>query len=97
MQNVSAIADDIHGSTEVEHDIILLETLDQCKRAGLSMNCEKYDINKSSVKLLGNILSNGLKPDSTKIKAIQDLQIPTSKGEVRSLIGMVTFLGKVYT
>ena len=33
LQDVSAIADDIknHGSTQIEHYILLLETLDRCK------------------------------------------------------------------
>ena len=97
LPKVNPIADDvkIHGCSEIEHDVLLLETLERCRRAGLNLNYAKCDIKKDSIKFFGNILSTaGMKPDVNKVKAIIDMKPPQNKGEVRSLIGMITFLNR---
>ena len=85
----------IHGNSELEHDLYLLEVLDRCQQAGLHLNPDKCQIKKNSVKFYGNLLTTtGMKPDPKKIEGIVKLTPPTNKLEVRSLVGMVTFLNR---
>ena len=64
--NAKPVADDIkiHGNSELEHDLYLLEVLDRCQQAGLHLNPDKCQIKKNSVKFYGNLLTTtGMKPD----------------------------------
>ena len=81
LPKVNPIADDvkIHGCSEIEHDVLLLDTLERCRRAGLNLNYAKCDIKKDSIKFFGNILSTaGMKPDVNKVKAIIDVTVADS-------------------
>ena len=95
LHNVKPIADDIkvHGSNEIEHDISLLEACQRCLDTGLKLNPNKCHIKQKSVTFFGNnVTTDGLQPDPSKVKAIQQLAAPRDKQETRSLIGLVTYL-----
>ena len=97
LPNVKPVADDIkiHGKDQLEHDLYLLEVLERCQNAGLHLNPDKCHIRKSSVKFYGTMLtSSGMKADPKKVEDILNLAAPTNKQEVRSLVGMVTFLNR---
>ena len=97
LPRVTPVADDIliHAATEEEHDTLLLETLQRCKKAGLNLNPTKCNVKKSDVKFFGNIITTeGLRPDPKKVKAIDQLEAPKNKQEARSLIGMATYLSR---
>ena len=97
MNNAKPVADDIkiHGKSELEHDLYLLEVLDRCQQAGLHLNPDKCQIKKSSVQLYGNLLTTtGMQPDPKKVDDIVKLASPTNKQELRSLVGMVTYLNR---
>ena len=95
--NAKPVADDIkiHGKNELEHDLHLWEVLDKCKHAGLHSNPDKCQIKKSSVKLYGNLqTTTGMQPYPKKVDDIVKLASPTNKQELRSLVGMVTYLNR---
>ena len=97
LNNAKPVADDIkiHGKSELEHDLYLLEVLDRCQQAGLHLNPDKCQIKKSSVKFYGNLLTTtGMQPDPKKVDDIVKLASPTKKQELRSLVGMVTYLNR---
>ena len=58
--NAKPVADDmkIHGNSELEHDLYLLEVLDRCQQAGLHLNPDKCQIKKNSVKFYGNLFNH---------------------------------------
>ena len=59
------------------------------------MNPDKCQIKKSSVKLYGNLLTTtGMQPDPKKVDDIVKLASHTNKQELRSLVGMVTYLNR---
>ena len=59
------------------------------------MNPDKCQIKKSSVKFYGNLLTTtGIQPDPKKVDDIVKLASPTNKQELRSLVGMVTYLNR---
>ena len=97
LNNAKPIADDIkiHGISEIEHDLVLLEVLDRCQKSGLHLNLEKCQIKKESVTFFGNQLTTeGMQPDKSKVAAISRLAAPVNKQELRSLVGMVSFLNR---
>ncbi|KAI5179356.1 hypothetical protein PAEPH01_2620, partial [Pancytospora epiphaga] len=63
--------------------------LGKLKAAGLLLNPAKCYIGKSSIKLLGYIVSKGLvKPNPDKINAIKIFQKPRTVKELRPFIGL---------
>ena len=85
----------IHARTQSEHDARLRDVLLKFREAGLKLNAKKCQFNAKSVKFLGNLLSKeGISPSPDKVLAIRNVQTPSNKSEVRSFLGMVTYLSK---
>lgn len=67
----------IHGKTLQELRATTRRVMVILEDAGLKLNQEKCQFEKTSVKFLGHVLSQeGLKSDPEKIKAINDLKTP---------------------
>ena len=95
MNGVIGIADDInvHGKGEHQHDSNLHTVMEQSRRFCVSLNYEKTEVKKPAIKFFGNMYSSeGVKPDPDKVSAIQALRHPESKSELRTFLGMVTYL-----
>ena len=104
LPGVFTIAEDIlvvgMGATEQDarmyHDSKIVQLLKRCKENGLKLNQDKCKIAMPQVTSMGHILtSNGLKPDPTKVTAIQNMQKPHDRAKVRRLMGMINYLSKV--
>ena len=94
---VTALVDDIliTGSTLEEHDRNLNAALQRATEMNLKFNPAKMTIAAREVKYFGHIMSSeGLKPDPAKIKAVEKMASPTSKKELQTLLGIVTYLSK---
>ena len=77
------------------HEVRLRQVLTKFRDAGLKLNMDKCKFRQSTVTFLGHTVSSqGIKPSVAKVKAIQDAKAPTNKAEVRSLLGVVTYLAK---
>jgi hypothetical protein len=60
--------------------------------AGMSLNSKKCTLFTDSVILLGHRVSNnGIEPDESKIKLIQDWPVPKNKREVRAFLGTASY------
>lgn len=93
--NTECSMDDIliHAKTIKELRKITSRVISVLEMAGLKLNAEKCEFEKTSIKFLGHILTQeGLKSDPEKIKAIKDLKTPENKKELQ--LGMVTYLNK---
>ena len=91
------ISDDIivFGKTRQKHDQVLHTVLRRFANSGLTISPEKCELHKDSLTFFGLVFSaNGVSPDPAKVKAIHDAHPPTSVGEVRSFLGMVTYCAK---
>lgn len=85
----------IYGETVEEHDETLREVLRRIEKFNMKINKEKSVFGVPSVEFLGHIVSvEGIRPTDGKVKAILDLQPPSSVSELRSLLGLVNFVGK---
>uniref|UniRef100_A0A8C2F8L8 Reverse transcriptase/retrotransposon-derived protein RNase H-like domain-containing protein n=1 Tax=Cyprinus carpio TaxID=7962 RepID=A0A8C2F8L8_CYPCA len=69
--------------------------LKRTRERGVRLNPDKCQICVSEVSYFGHTLSReGVKPDPVKVKAIQDMQPPTSRGELETILGMVNYLAR---
>ena len=85
----------IHTKTEKEHKLLLDKVKSKLTEAGLELNEEKCEYFKAEINFLGHIVSqNGMRPDSSKVKAICDLQPPKNINELRRYLGMINYLGR---
>ena len=75
------LVDDIlvHGKNKNEHDQRLKETLQWLEKAGITLNREKCEFSRNTVKFLGNVIdANGLHLDPDKVKAVTSMSEPTN-------------------
>ena len=94
---VVALVDDIlvYGPNRAEHDKALIKVLNCARQKGLKLNKDKLHVAVSRVKYFGHILTtDGIEPDPDKVSAIRDMPPPTSKAELETFLGMVTYLSK---
>ena len=97
INGVEIMMDDIlvFGDTEQQHDERLKAVLDRARAIGLKLNRKKCIVKHTEVKYLGFIFSaGGLRIDSSRISAIQDMPNPENKEDVRRFLGMINFVGR---
>ena len=66
---------------------------------GLRLKEDKRSFFQSSVQYLGHVIDkDGIRPSEEKIKAIQDMSIPTNQAELRStsFLEMVTYFSQLF-
>ena len=94
---VVAYLDDIlvAGRTEQEHLMNLTKVLECLHLAGMKLRKEKCAFCLPQVEYLGYVISEeGLRPSSSKIKAIMDAPEPSSLSELKSFFGLVNYYAK---
>lgn len=97
LKGVVCMMDDIliYGSTQAEHDSHLISVLDKIKASGATLNEDKCQFSKKSIKFLGHIIDgNGIRPDPDKVRAIVEMTSPVNVTEVRRFLGMVHQMSK---
>lgn len=83
----------IYGTTREELKQREKLAMDIIKANNLTLNLEKCVFETSSVEFLGyEINKDGIKPSKSKIEAVQNFKTPKTQTEVRSFLGIVTFL-----
>lgn len=85
----------IHGETDEEHDQTLQEVMKRLNDLNLKINEQKSLFGVDKVTFLGHVMStDGVRPTDDKIQAILDLRPPKTPTELKSLMGMINFVGK---
>ena len=85
----------MYGSNQEEHDARLLAVLNRLRETGITLNGNKCQFSKKSVKFLGHVLSgDGITSDPDKVAAIQKIKDPTDKSAIRRFLGMANQLSK---
>lgn len=85
----------VYGETIEEHDLSLAEVLDVLKSNNVLLNEEKCIFRVTEVNFLGFHLSgNGIRPSEDKIVALKNFRSPQTAEELRSFLGLVTFVGR---
>ena len=97
LPGVKTIVDDIvvYGSDRKTHDRNVDKLMSRCRQMGIKLNADKTDIGQTQIPFYGHVLtSSGLKMDSNKVKALREMPPPTSKAELETVLGMITYLQK---
>ena len=82
----------IFSRTFEEHMDRLKAVLSRLSKAGLTLKPRKCQWVQTSVKYLGHIISEeGIRPDSAKIRAVQEFPAPTSRTLVKKFLGMTSY------
>ncbi|XP_022099984.1 uncharacterized protein LOC110984276 [Acanthaster planci] len=85
----------VTGATPQEHDTRLHHVLRVLQGAGLRLNKDKCKIVQEQVNFLGHRLGkDGIHPDPAKVDAILQMSPPTTKEEVKRLMGIVNWLSR---
>ena len=89
------------GETEEEMEQRLKLVLERLEEEGVTLNKDKCEFNKKSIKFLGHLIdSEGIKPDPEKIRAILEMKSPNEfepkdrKSAIRRLEGMLNHIGR---
>ena len=83
----------VHGADQEEHDRRLRATLHRLQETGITLNIEKCQFFKTSVKFLGTVIDEqGIHADPTKTKAISEFL--QNVKDLQRFMGMVNHLGK---
>ena len=78
-----------HGKNQAEHDARLLKALTRISTAGVTLNPEKCEISRNSIKFLGHIVdSNRITADPDKTKALEQMEKPTNITQLQQFLGM---------
>lgn len=96
-EGVRNIADDIivYAPTVVQHDQRLDAVLRRLQDAGLKLNGEKCQFGMKELTFMGHRLSRaGVTATDEKVAAVLNAREPRTVSEVRSFLGLVTFLGR---
>ena len=97
LPGVVSIADDVcvYGKDENEHDMHLLGLMNRAKEKGLVFNKSKCQIKQNSISFFGNKYTDqGVKPDPAKIQDVQNMPIPKDKDELKSFLGLMTYMAQ---
>lgn len=85
----------VFGCSQEEHDQNLHSLLQRIEELGLTLSPEKCVYRQSEIQFLGHRLGAGqIKPALDKVRAIREFRHPTSAAELRSFLGLVTYVGK---
>ena len=103
LDGVKPIFDDILvfgvGETQAEalsdHDAKLKALFERCRTKSIKLNKDKLKLRCKEVKFMGHVIcQDGLKPDPDKVQGIAEMPTPSSKQDVKRLLGMVNYLQK---
>lgn len=97
LDGVTCQMDDIliYGGTQEEHDQRVEAVLKRLRTAGITLNPDKCEFDKSEIRFLGHIIDKeGIHADPEKTKAIREFAVPKDKKGLRRFFGMVNYLGK---
>ena len=92
----------VWGITAEKHDKAVLQLLESCQQANVTLNPKKMQIGVKEVKYLGDLLGHdGLRADPLKVKAIKNMPRPESfsttaakREQLRRFLGCVNYLSK---
>lgn len=96
-RNTVVFIDDImiFGSSEEEHDSCVKEVLKVLNQQGILLNDHKCNFKQRETVFLGHKLSaDGIAPADEKVKSILQFRAPQTKEELRSFLGLVTYVAK---
>ncbi|XP_062711622.1 uncharacterized protein K02A2.6-like [Aedes albopictus] len=96
-KNVVSFIDDvlIFARTEQEHDEVLKAVLSTLSAYGILLNQSKCVFKVLELDFLGHVISpDGIRPSHSKVESLLKFRAPATSEEVRSFLGLVTYIGR---
>lgn len=85
----------IFGRTQEEHDLRLKALMKRLEQYGVLLNLDKCVFSVNRLEFLGHELSaEGIKPIRSRVLALQQCREPANAAELRSFLGLVTYVGR---
>lgn len=85
----------VYGATSDEHDKNLSNVLKVLEENNVLLNSSKCIFKVNEIVFLGHSLSaNGVKPSDDKITALRNFRAPETFDELKSFLGLVTYVGR---
>ncbi|XP_055591293.1 uncharacterized protein K02A2.6-like [Uranotaenia lowii] len=85
----------VHGADEDEHNRCLKKVLDVLKSSDVLLNTSKCQFKVTELSFLGHHISiKGVLPAESKVDAIKQFRKPNDVEELRSFLGLVTYVGR---
>ena len=85
----------VFGEMQTEHDNQLLQVLRRLEKVGLTLNREKCQFNRKSIKFLGQVVDEtGVHPHPDKISAIKCMSPPMTVTELCRFLGIANQMSK---
>ena len=82
----------VYSMTWKEHLQHLRCFLDTIRASGLTLSLKKCNFARNKVRFVGHIIGSGrIEPDPSKVATIDDIKPPTTKKEVRRLVGFFNY------
>jgi len=85
----------IYGPNLKEHNKRLIQVLDRLREHNLKLQPEKCEFLQKEVVHLGHIITeNGIRPDPSKLYAVEDFPVPRKVKDVQSFLGLAGYYRK---
>ena len=95
MQRILEDLPGVYGANQAEHDERLEAVLVRLQEANVTLNAEKCEFSKETVRFLGQLVGkDGIRADPSKIAAVKYLAEPIDIHKLREFLGMVNQSGK---
>lgn len=79
----------------VDHNVKLEKLLKRIREKNLKLNKSKMKLCQQQVRFFGHLFtSEGIKPDPTKVEAIERMPKPENVKDVQTFLGMINYLSK---
>lgn len=99
LKGVIVYIDDIIvvSTSSTEHDQRLKEVLQRLSKSDILLNVAKCEFKRTKLSFLGHEVSReGVSPDQQKIKSLVDCNPPINASELKSFLGLVSYVGSRY-
>lgn len=85
----------VYSNSLQEHISRLKNIFERCRATNLKIQLDKSEFLHKSVKYLGHVITpEGIRPDPSKIQAIQKFPLPKTKTEIKSYLGILGYYRK---
>jgi hypothetical protein len=85
----------LYARSLVEHETKLREILARLRKFNLKLQPEKCEFLRKEVTYLGHVIAeDGVKPDPTKIRVIENFPTPANEKKLRTFLGMASYYRK---
>lgn len=97
LEGIIVYLDDIvvFGSTKAEHDKRVAALMKRMEEYGILLNQQKCIFGAEEIEFLGHVLSaKGVQATESRIAAVQNFREPKTLAELRSFLGLITYIGR---